>query len=398
MHQQHCATSISHISIALSLLLLLLANSLQAAEVEALYEAEVPVKGQGAEQRRAAIREAFSKVLIKVSGSREIINDKALHQTRRKAAQYVQQYRYRIVEHPFVNEAEAAAKPAKSEPPGVTTGPQQLLWVNFDATAVNHLLRDKGFPVWGAVRPSVVIWLSQERQGQRLMLQPEMMPTAVAAIDERAGQRGLSIVLPMMDMEDHTNLPVNALWDGFSTVIQQASTRYEADVVVTGQMVATGAHRWRVEWSLYLDGGIEQWIGAEGSINRVVAQGVEELSDRLAERYTQATTNSSLSQLQVVVTEVNNLASYDKVSQYFESLAMVERVVVQAMNPDSGEFLLSVRGGEAALDQGVKLGTVLERVAAIEPVSEHDESTDKPVEGPSLPESVESIRPTFRLR
>ena len=400
MPQQAYWVALRHL-LAPFTLTLLLVTPLFAAEVEGLYEAEVAVEGQNADQRRSAIREAFNQVLIKVSGSREVMSHAGLRQIQSKASRYVQQYRYRIVERPLVEEAEpletVIEEPldnnAEITTNEILTEQQRLLWVHFDAAAVNNLLHKKGVPVWGSARPSVVIWLSQERRGERFMLQPEMLPEMVAAIDEHAAQRGLSIMLPMMDMEDHIGLPVSALWGGFSEVIQQASRRYEADAVVTGQLVATATNSWQVEWSLYQDDVVEQWLGAEGEVNDVVTQGIEQLSDHLAKRYTQAA-NNNLSQLQVTVTEINDLASYAKVSQYFESLAMVEQALLQAIDLNQGEFQLTVRGGAEALNQGIKLGSVLERVT----IKERLKPVDEPPEGPHQPKPEEHIGPTYRLR
>ena len=376
-------TSLSRLSAKILFLLLLLplATPLPAGEVKGLYEAEVPVEGQSADQRRTAIREAFSQVLVRVTGSREILHDESLRKIQRQASSYVQQYRYRTVEQKAPLE------------------PERLLRVRFDASAVNRMLRNKGLPVWGSVRPSIVIWLSQERRGERVMLQPEMSPKVVMAVETQARQRGLTIMLPLMDMEDLRQLPVSALWGGFAEDIQRASSRYGADVILTGRLVSMAAGRWTVEWSLYQDGAVEHWSGAKGVVSAIVAQGIEQLSDRLARQYTQSATDNSLSQLQITVMGVDDLAGYAKVRQYLESLMMVEQVALRAMNINSGEFLLHVRGGAEALEQGVKLGSVLERVAS-EPVARADEvEEDKDtVEGPFLPESVESFGITFRLK
>jgi hypothetical protein len=244
-----------------------------------------------------------------------------------------------------------------------------------------------------------VIWLSQEQQGQRTMLQPEMLPEMALAVEEQAQQRGLSVMLPLMDMEDYQRLPVSALWGGFTETIQHASSRYGVEVVLTGRLVAT-EKQWQVEWRLYQDELVEVWTGASSTLSEVVAQGVEQMSDRLAERYTRATADDSLSQLQVVVTDIDDLAGYARVRRYFESLVMVEQAVLLTMESNRAEFLLNVQGGGAALIQGVKLGSVLAPVAN-KPVGEIVEVTevvDDTLEGPFLPEPIARERATFRLR
>ncbi len=389
-----------HLSLALIFFLpLLLVTPLLAVEMKGLYEVEVAVEGQRADQRRTAIREAFYQVLVKVTGRRQLNGN-----IQRNASRYVQQYRYRtieaaaveVVDKSIVDDQLLEGEPEVEE---VAMEPEHLLWVRFDSIAVNRLLREKNVPIWGVARPSVVIWLSQEQQGQRTMLQPEMLPEMVLAVEEQAQQRGLSVMLPLMDMEDYQRLPVSALWSGLAETIQHASSRYGVEVVLTGQLVAT-EERWQVEWHLYQDALVEVWVGAGSTLSKVVAQGVEQMSDRLAERYTQATTDDSLSQLQVVVTDIDDLAGYARVRRYFDSLVMVEQAVLLTVESNRAEFLLNVQGGGAALTQGVKLGSVLVPVAnePIDEIVEVTEVVDDTLEGPFLPEPIVRERATFRLR
>ena len=80
------------------LLLVLLLGSisaLQAAPVTGLYQAEVPAAGRAAEQRNQAIRDAFGRVLVKVTGNRNIAAREELREGVANAARYVQQYSYR---------------------------------------------------------------------------------------------------------------------------------------------------------------------------------------------------------------------------------------------------------------------------------------------------------------
>ena len=54
---------------------LLLALSAQAETVTNLYEAEIPVSGQGGEARAEGIRKAFAQVVVKVSGDRGLLSN-----------------------------------------------------------------------------------------------------------------------------------------------------------------------------------------------------------------------------------------------------------------------------------------------------------------------------------
>jgi len=93
---------------------LLLFSAAQAEEsVLGLYEAEVPVEDQGAEQRQQALREALEEVLNKVAEAQRAPVDPArIDAALEKAERYVQQYRYT----------------------------EEGLWVLFDRRAVDAML------------------------------------------------------------------------------------------------------------------------------------------------------------------------------------------------------------------------------------------------------------------
>ena len=66
-----------------------------AIRVPGLYEAEVIVVNQSTEYRSAAIRACLSRVLVKLTGERDVSRIAELQPILEGAGQFVQQYRYR---------------------------------------------------------------------------------------------------------------------------------------------------------------------------------------------------------------------------------------------------------------------------------------------------------------
>ena len=83
-------------AIFLLVTLLLIFSAVQAEEaVTGLYEAEVPVEDQGAEQRQQALQEALKEVLNKVAEAQNIpVGQLRTDTALQRAERYVQQYRY----------------------------------------------------------------------------------------------------------------------------------------------------------------------------------------------------------------------------------------------------------------------------------------------------------------
>ena len=389
------------IAIALFLCLLLQIPELCAGEVPDLYEAEVPVVGQGSTQRRAAIREAFSRVLVKVTGSRALLAEaQQLDRLQREAARYVQQYRYTTIELPEpagVESEETATGEAGTPEQVAKTGeaePDRLLWVRFDARAVNRMLRNQGLPIWGKARPAVVVWLGMEQAGERQFLQPEAAPDVVQAMKESAGERGVPVMLPLMDLEDRMQLSVGDLWGDFSDPIQQASSRYAADATLAGRAMAQGEQEWIVEWTLLQGEYAKSWQAVGPSLPELSRQGIEVLSDHLAEQFAPLASDDSLQQLEVEVVGIDNLAGFNRTMQYLKSLVIVEQVAPYLVDAANSVFLVHLRGGPEMLEQEIRLGTVLE------PLQDDQPQLAQPQveENVSMPGEHVYAPPIFRLR
>ena len=64
-----------------------------ASQLQDLYQAAVPVSGQGVEERNSAIGQALERVLVKITGSRSVGDREAARELTGEAAGLVQQYR-----------------------------------------------------------------------------------------------------------------------------------------------------------------------------------------------------------------------------------------------------------------------------------------------------------------
>jgi len=200
----------------LGLLILPAVPAVQAELVGTLYEAQAPVMGQSGDARAAGIKQAFAQVLVKVSGERSLLANPQIDTLLKRASGFVQQYRFRALGSGSVASPEA----------------DRLLWVRFDEREVNRLLRESGVPVWGATRPSVLLWLGEEAGASRSLISLEQQPRLKATLTRVAEARGLPLLLPLLDMEDRSALPVSDLWGGFETDIRRASERYLPDVIL----------------------------------------------------------------------------------------------------------------------------------------------------------------------
>jgi hypothetical protein len=328
--------------------LLLFAFEAQALEVKGLYEAEVVAEGEEAAQRNSAIRAAFEKMLVKVTGHRNIAARTELSDDLDKAARYVQQYSYRLEDMPV--------DPAVEQEAAV---PKRYLKVAFDAQAVDRLLRQRRLPVWSSNRPSGLVWLGEEVGGKRRLVGGEGI--AAESVQLSAMERGVPLDFPLMDLEDQAKMRVADLWGDFERAIWGASYRYSPDFVLTGRLISMGPTLWRAQWRLYHGDRLSSWErdGADQSL--VAYDGVQHAVDLLAARYAPIGSASDSIRVRLRIAGIGDIKDYAGVGRFLRSQSMLEWVGLESVQADVVTYDLQVRGGVEVLEQGLELGGLIER-------------------------------------
>ncbi|MCU7905235.1 MAG: DUF2066 domain-containing protein [Candidatus Thiodiazotropha sp. (ex Epidulcina cf. delphinae)] len=352
------------------LLAVALSVPVSAEPVDNLYEAETPVSGQSADARATGLRNAFAKVLVKVSGDRSLPNQPDLDRLLNKASGFVQQYRYKALEYPLDDTAPAS--------------PDRLLWVRFDERAVNRLLRETGVPVWGETRPSILIWLGVEEGTRRGLVSPERERLLKHRLNGVADARGLPFMWPLMDIEDRNAIRVSDLWGGFEENIRQASDRYLPDVILVGRMTRRGADSWRGEWLLYLPDKVNRWQTVADNKTALAGEGLNQAADALALRFAPQQVSLGVTDLRIRIHGLSQLADYVLVKDYLRSLAIIEQLDLLSAGPEKVSFTARVHGGREALERGIQLGAVLEPVAAHEYIVTDETGPSERLVGESL--------------
>lgn len=319
-----------------------------ATQVDGLFSAEVPVAGRQTEQRNQAITEAYGVVLGKISGYPAIAERPELSEALAQAARYVQQFRYR-------------SDPAPA--PDETAEPRLLLRVQFDANGLMRVLRENRLPVWGSMRPTVLAWLGVERNGRRMLATAEAEPDAWGALRDAAEARGLPLVMPLFDLEDHAALETADLWGGFEERLRSASARYAPDVI----LVAVADRRrsgWKLRWTLLQADRRTEWNSAGSDLGSALAAGVGRSADELAARYAPMGAVGSVRSLQLRIAGIGDLVAFARVRAQLEGLDMVERAQLLELEPTAALFELQLTASPELLEQALVLGGLLEPVAA----------------------------------
>jgi hypothetical protein len=319
-------------------------SRISAADGQDLYQAAVPVQDQGAEARNAAVAAALDTVMVRLTGSRGVVKQPAARALRRDAARLVQQYHYELAAAPKTGGA----------------GQGRILVARFDPTALRQALEDQGLPAWTGTRPSLLLWLTVAGPGSG---GPRFFPGEgdqglKAALLEVAARRGISVLLPLLDLEDLRGLQPRDLAQADATRLRQASRRYPADLVLAARLRETtnGA---RVDWQLLYPQGSEAWQSRGKTAPEALTAGLEEGFDRVAAAYAPSAGGVAASLVRVQVRGVQDLDSYLRVDRFLRGLDGVELVLPVRVEPEQVLWRVRVRGGAEALDRSAALGHLL---------------------------------------
>ena len=324
-----------------------------AAEVEGLYETEVLVTSQGRDERNVAIRMALDEVLVRVSGDRNTPRLDALQGLYRRSLQLVQQYRYRALPR---------GAGLSGDHPG---GMSQVLWVSFDAAAIDQALRKASVPLWGQVRPATLVWVVVEDGGVRSLMGADTLPQSKQVMQQQAERRGLPLFVPLWDLEDQVALRFTDVWGNFQDAILRASARYATEAVLVGRLYRQTGDIWESRWTLYQGGETAHWSLSSPSQNEVLSAGVDGAADHLGRRFAKVFDESQSGRVKVVVKDLITLEDYARTTQFLQSLDVVTAIQVESVVGETMTFDLQVRGNSEGLAQTIGFGRTLANVPAV---------------------------------
>ncbi|MDZ7735382.1 MAG: DUF2066 domain-containing protein [Gammaproteobacteria bacterium] len=306
-----------------------------------LYEAIVPVESQGDTERRQALHKAMWQVLVKLTGDSAIVDDERAKSLINEAQSYVQQYRY-------------------LESTGDDSVAGLRLWTGFDSAAVNRALQRLGIATWGSERPATLIWLAVDGEGGRQLAGMEQAAQYLDPLTRQAQERGLPLLLPLMDLEDTTRLSPADIAGGSISTIRDASERYPADVVLAVSLTGVGGDNISARWTLLSEEiGNDSWSSDGDSLEAVLSAGINRLADMLARHYAPRTFAGEATRIELTVNAINSLDDYARAQRYLAGLSSVSQVDVVAARPGHVVFGVKATGGGEALDQAIAIGRTL---------------------------------------
>lgn len=328
----------------ITLILLSLSAPGQAAEVKNLYQAAAPVSSRDAEERSRMTPQLLRQVMLKVVGNASLLDAAPLETVMDNADQYVRQYEYQRTNI-------AAAD---------LTRPDELsLRLSFEPSAVNQAISELQLPLWGKVRPDVLVWAVVEAEGQQSLVGLETDGLGVfKPLTDAADARGLPILLPLMDLQDQSALKAGDIRQMNEAAIDQASMRYDADIVLTADIKLLNGEA-MIQWQANGDNLAHQWQ-SQGSLVQALQAGMGQLADKMALKYSPLADNSSPAQrLKLQISNVLDYADFNRLMNYLRQLDLITDIRVDNLGGQQLDLDIAFRGSETILQRTLTVGNLL---------------------------------------
>ncbi len=319
------------------------------------FVASVPISDRTESARLAGFSRALEQVLIKASGDPAAVRSSGIDFG--QARESVLQFSYTSLPDPGDPESE-----------------QLRLETRFDPNAVNRLMQQAALPVWPLERPTTIIWVVVNDTGQRRLLSQRNDDRLLAeALQQVAKDRGVPIVLPLLDLSDQQAVDIADIWGGFPEQLQQASARYGANAVVTLRVDGT-SNVWRTRWALDGAGQSGRWSTEDESLLTAVRQGMDRFAGELAanQRVVSRPSTDNSGELRLRIYGIDSVTAYAQVQNYLQGLSVVKSATLSEAQGEVADFVVSGVQSTEALTQVISLDDIL--VAYSDPIQNRLES------------------------
>ncbi|MGM0769526.1 MAG: DUF2066 domain-containing protein [Pseudomonadota bacterium] len=337
-----------------------------AVTVTGLYSAEVPVKGSSPDDLSEGYADGLEKVLVRVSGSRDVLGNEGVKALLDDAESLLQSYQV------------------------LRSDSGDRLRMTFGAVGVNNALASVNAPVWGANRPLTLAWVAVEERGTRSLLTGQGADEDSSsdnrwsrAFSQAAADRGLPVTLPPGDMASDREL-LSDIWGQFTSRVKSSSEDISHDVMALVR-VSRSAGQWRAGWifdGMGMDDG-EQSVTA-GSEQELVEKVIGLWADAYASRYAVAAGEvDELPKVDIVISGVSSLRDYGNIIDVLDDLTPVQDVGASRVTGDQLTLRVAFSGELEQLREYIALDT------RFVPTSGADAGTaDRPDDEPA-PEPVD---------
>ncbi len=339
--------------------LLVCSPLLWAARTVDLYteEAILAQNARQAEQNKA-VAEALGRVLIRVTGDETVIGMQEGQAMMADANDYLSTFRFERSDVTLTNVLGEAV-------------PTKRMIMRFDRGAVEDFLVRNRLPIWGPKRPETLILMADRLEGTDRITGDSDSGELAETLKATAAQRGVPLVLPLMDLGDTLDVGFTEVYGLFTSDLAAASERYSPDATVVARVSRQGGE-YQADFVYLMEDDRQRYqVRAETQAALMQAL-VDRIAGRLADQYAVILDPAMAGQISLRVNAISDLATLAEVETYLESLNLVTRVTLRRVEPESVRFDLDISGDRNQLRDALALDERLKVVEEADLLSQLD--------------------------
>jgi len=363
-------------------------SAIEAVEVKDLYQASVTIKSRNNTDRAIALKEALAAIMVKVGGNKSVLANKIIKKSLLDYRLYLNQYRYQL----------KTLHTIKSTGENQAQSKQLFLLASFNEDKINQLFQQANLALWGSLRPQVLLWLVNEDGLTRTIMSNSTDSKLAVMVNDFSAQRGLPIMMPLMDLTDASQIKLSDIWGRFEQPVRKASSRYLAEAIVIMRISNSSLlafddvepnncgllciqaplkeKRYTLDWSL-LGWSIageqqrfsQQYQGSERP--KLLQQGLADITELIYQHYALSATSQNNFIIEVV--NIDSLATYVDVFEFLTNLSAVKTITLLSAEGASRRFNLQLLGSAEALLASLKLNKQLKQF--IDPLARFNTTT-----------------------
>lgn len=270
----------------------------------------------------AVFFKAYRQVLIKMTGNADVVTLPAIKQAALHAKQYV--ISYQVLKTPL--------------------GKQFQLM--FDRTALRHLLNQAGQAIWPNQRVLTLLWCHTPSG----FLASGVNTMRSLYVKNIAQQRGVPILLPVMDVVDQSHLPQPGTAINV-TQLQRMSARYHLKSAI--YLVLKRANRlWNIKGMWLYRGQSLPFSFVAHTAQAVLKNAIDHVASMMADRFA-LLSNTVSSGIAVSIAGVTSLRQYQAILQRLRAMPAVLKVAVRGLAHGHLLLRLQALGDRAQLMQAL---------------------------------------------
>ncbi len=297
-----------------------------------LYDVEVVVPDQQVETRAEAAGAALLQLLSRLTGLAELPENETVSQALQNPELYYNGVGY-VERQRTTDDGELVE--------------ELRLRVRFDPRAMLRLVKESGLPIWRSDRPRVLAWVVVETPQGRTIVGAEDPSDFVAALLERARQRGVPLVLPLLDLEDQIAVEPAAVWGRLPDVLQPASQRYQADLLLVGRAEQLTGGIWAMGWELWINDEQVRFDSRNRDPLVLGGEAADFVANELAARL--AVQGEEARGIRFAVRDVLRPEDYGHLLRYLNRFEIIDDVAVTQVRDHQVDIFLTTRADVTAL-------------------------------------------------